>query len=137
MRAFRTALITSIGAFIIGVYIAPEFVRGPKVVKPDSALKSSNAGRSSVGLHLVPVERSHGDSGTPAGYSPLGIAKINGRRIAVYAFRNGAKLDDVAGEGHGFADVFDRAGHLMRRFTFRESLNSPPLITEFVYMPAR
>ena len=67
----------------------------------------------------------------------MGIAKINGRRIAVYAFRNGAKLDDVAGEGHGSADVFDRAGHLMGRFTFRENLNSPPLITEFVYMPAR
>jgi hypothetical protein len=137
MEAFKTALITSIGAFILGLYIAPEFARGPKVVKADSALKSSNAGMSSVRLRLVPVERSHGDPGAPAGYSPLGIAKINGRRIAVYAFRNGAKIDDVAGEGLGFADVFDRPGHLMRRFTFRENLNSPPLITEFVYMPAR
>jgi len=43
----------------------------------------------------------------------------------------------VAGQGTGFADVFDRAGHLIRRFTFRENLNSPPQITEFVYMPER
>jgi hypothetical protein len=67
----------------------------------------------------------------------LGIAKINGRRIAVYVFQNGAKLDDVAGQGQGFADVFDSAGHLIRRFVFRENLHSPPQITEFVYMPER
>src|ERR1700694_2163280 len=121
MEAFKTALITSIGAFILGLYIAPEFARGPRVVKADSAWKSGNAGMSSVSLRVVPVERSHGDPGAPAGYSQLGIAKINGRRITVYALRNGAKLDDMAGAGHGSADIFDRAGHLTRRFAFREN----------------
>ena len=67
----------------------------------------------------------------------MGIAKINGRRIAVYAFQNVAKLGDVAGRGRGFADVFDSAGHLIRRFNFRENLNSPPQIIEFVYIPSR
>jgi len=67
----------------------------------------------------------------------LGIANINGRRIAVYVFDNGAKVDDVAGQGEGTADVFDRAGRLIRRFNFRENLNSPPQITEYVFMPAR
>jgi len=65
------------------------------------------------------------------------MAKINGRRVKVYAFQNGAKLNDATGQGHGFADVFDRAGHLTRRFIFRENLNSPPQITEFFYLPER
>ena len=67
----------------------------------------------------------------------MGIAKINGSRVSVYAFQNGAKLDDVAGPGRGFADVFDSAGHLIQRFAFREKFNSPPQITEYVSMPER
>ena len=54
-----------------------------------------------------------------SGYLPLGTAKINGRSIGVYVFQNGAKLGDEAGQGQGFADVFDSAGHLLRRFIFR------------------
>jgi hypothetical protein len=57
--------------------------------------------------------------------------------MAIYVFYNGAKVDDVAGRGQGSADVFHRAGRLIRRFTFRENLNSPPQITEYVFMPAR
>ena len=67
----------------------------------------------------------------------MGIAKINGGRVAVYSFDNGAKPDDVAGPGRGFADVFDSAGHLIRRFAFRENLNSPPRITEYVPLSAQ
>jgi hypothetical protein len=92
---------------------------------------------SGAGFPLARVDRAHGDPDAPAGYSRLGIANINGRRIAVYVFQNGAKLDDVAGQGQGFADVFDSAGHLIRRFVFRENLHSPPQIAEFVYMPER
>jgi hypothetical protein len=72
-----------------------------------------------------------------AGYLPLGIATINGRPFLVNDFQNGAKPDDVAGKGKGFADVFDSAGHLLRRFTFRESFTSPPQIIEYVPVPAR
>jgi len=49
-------------------------------------------------------------------------------------YQNGAKLDDAAGQGHGVADVFDGAGHLTRRFIFRENLNSPSLFIEGFYM---
>jgi hypothetical protein len=101
------------------------------------ALKSNQVRASQASGFLTNVARAPGDPDTPVGYSPLGIAKINGSRIAVYAFQNGAKLGDVAGRGQGFADVFDRAGHLIRRFIFRENLNSPPQIIEFVYLPAR
>jgi hypothetical protein len=138
MEAFKTTLITSIGAFLIGVaFAAPGLARSIKVVNPGSAFKTSNARISDVDSSLVRVDPAHGNPDAPAGYSPLGITKINGKRIAVYTFQNGAKAGDVAGPGQGFADVFDSAGHLLRRFTFRENLNSPAQITEFVFMPAR
>jgi hypothetical protein len=138
MEASKITLITSIAAFLIGTAsAAPRLPLGGKVVNSDSAFKSRNARMSAVGFPSARVDPPHGNPDAPAGYSPLGIAKSNGRRIAVYVFQNGAKLDDVAGQGQGFADVFDRAGHLIRHFTFRENLNSPPQITEFVYMPKR
>jgi len=141
MKAFKTYLITSIGAFLIGTASpAPRLALGAKVIKTDSEIKPGNALMSSVGSPVDPVARvarAYGDPDAPAGYSPLGMAKINGRRVKVYVLQNGAKLNDAAGQGHGFAEVFDRTGHLTRRFIFRENLNSPPQITEFFYLPER
>jgi hypothetical protein len=125
MKALIIALITSINACLIGsVSVAPDLAIGAKVVNLDSAFERT-------------IGRANSDPDAPEGYSTLGIAKINGSRVAVYAFDNGAKLDDVAGPGRGFADVFDNAGHLIRRFAFRENLNSPPQITEYVALPAQ
>jgi hypothetical protein len=136
MKAFKTTLITSMGAFLIGAAsAAPRLALSAKVVNSHSVFTSSTARTSAVGLPLARVDRAHGDPTAPTGYSPLGIAKINGTRFSVYAFDNGAKLDDTAGAGRGFADVFDGAGHLIRRFAFKENLNSPPQITEYVSVP--
>ncbi len=65
------------------------------------------------------------DADLPAGYAPFGIANIDGDLFVTYARQNDAKHDDVAGPGHGFVDVFDTDGHLLRRFASRGSLNSP------------
>ena len=125
MKALIVVLITSINTFLIGpVSVAPDLAIGAKVVNLDSALVRT-------------IGRANSDPDAPEGYSTLGIAKINGRRVAVYSFDNGAKPDDVAGPGRGFADVFDSAGHLIRRFAFRENLNSPPQITEYVPLSAQ
>jgi len=125
MEAFRISLITSICALLMGsASVAPDLAMGAKVVNLDSAFERAD-------------DRAHNDPDAPEGYSPLGVARINGSRVAVYAFENGAKPDDVAGPGRGFADVFDSAGHLIRRFAFRENLNSPPQITEYVSIPAQ
>ena len=122
---FKTALTTSLGALLIGsASVAPDFTIGARIVDLDSSFESSAV--------LV-----HGDPDRPNGYSRLGIAKINGINFAVYAFQNGAKLDDLAGQGRGFAEVFDGAGHLLRRFAFKENLNSPPQITEYVSVPGQ
>jgi uncharacterized protein (TIGR03118 family) len=65
------------------------------------------------------------DPHIPAGYAPFGIANIDGDLFVTYAKQNDQKHDDVAGDGHGFVDVFDTDGHLLRRFASRGSLNSP------------
>ena len=65
------------------------------------------------------------DAELPAGYAPFGISNIDGDLFVTYAKQNDPKHDDVAGHGHGFVDVFDTDGHLLRRFASRGSLNSP------------
>ena len=65
------------------------------------------------------------DAGIPAGYAPFGIANINGDLFVTYAKQNADKHDDVAGQGHGFVDVFDTDGHLLRRLVSRGPLDSP------------
>ena len=128
MQAFKTTILASVGAFLISAApVAPEVVTA-------NSNSVFNARRSE---RLARVDRALGDPDTSAGYSPLGIAKINGRRFAVNSFQNGARRDDAAGSGEGFADIFDGDGHLIRRFAFRENLNSPPQITEYVSIPPR
>jgi uncharacterized protein (TIGR03118 family) len=65
------------------------------------------------------------DPEIPAGYAPFNIVNIDGDLFVTYAKQNAEKHDDVAGPGHGFVDVFDTDGHLMRRFESRGRLNSP------------
>jgi uncharacterized protein (TIGR03118 family) len=81
---------------------------------------------STTGL-FTPTATSGGfvDAQIPAGYAPFGIQNIDGDLFVTYAKQNDAKHDDVAGAGHGFVDVFDTDGHLLRRFAARGRLNSP------------
>jgi uncharacterized protein (TIGR03118 family) len=65
------------------------------------------------------------DPGIPLGYAPFGIANIGGDLFVTYAKQNPQRHDDVAGPGHGFVDVFDTDGHLLRRLASRGPLDSP------------
>jgi uncharacterized protein (TIGR03118 family) len=65
------------------------------------------------------------DPQIPKGYAPFGIHNINRDLYVTYALQNAQKHDDVAGKGHGFVDVFDANGNLIRRFAVRGVLNSP------------
>jgi uncharacterized protein (TIGR03118 family) len=77
--------------------------------------------------HYVPATTDGGfkDPSIPPGYAPFGIQNINGDLFVTYAKQNAQKHDGVAGPGHGFVDVFDTDGHLLRRFAARGELNSP------------
>jgi uncharacterized protein (TIGR03118 family) len=65
------------------------------------------------------------DPEIPPGYAPFNIVSIDGDLFVTYAKQNAEKHDDVAGPGHGFVDVFDTDGRLIRRFESRGRLNSP------------
>jgi uncharacterized protein (TIGR03118 family) len=73
----------------------------------------------------VTLDGNFTDPEMPAGYAPFNIANVDGDLFVTYAKQDDQKHDDVAGPGHGFVDVFDTDGHLLRRFESRGRLNSP------------
>jgi uncharacterized protein (TIGR03118 family) len=65
------------------------------------------------------------DPNLPGDFAPFNIQNINNLLFVAYAQRDEDRHDDVAGAGHGFIDVYDTNGHLVRRFASQGALNSP------------
>jgi uncharacterized protein (TIGR03118 family) len=65
------------------------------------------------------------DSSIPAGYAPFGISNFGGNIYVTYAKQDAEKMDDVAGAGNGYVDVFDGSGNLVTRLISGGVLNSP------------
>lgn len=65
------------------------------------------------------------DRAIPKGYAPFNVQNVNGQLYVTYAKQDSAKHDDVKGAGHGFVDVFDTSGKLIRRLQRGGFLNSP------------
>ena len=77
---------------------------------------------------FTPVELPGGlfvDTRLPAGYGPFGIQEIAGKLYVSYAKQDATLHDDVAGQGHGFVDVFTNDGAFVKRLVTRGALNSP------------
>jgi uncharacterized protein (TIGR03118 family) len=65
------------------------------------------------------------DPKLPDSYAPFNVAVLNGAVFVTYAVQDAAKHDDVAGQGHGIVDVFERDGTFRQRFAQHGQLNSP------------
>ena len=65
------------------------------------------------------------DPNLPAGFAPFGIQNIGDQIFVSYAKQDADAEDDVAGQGLGFVDVFDRNGVLLDRVAQRGQLNAP------------
>jgi uncharacterized protein (TIGR03118 family) len=65
------------------------------------------------------------DPGIPAGYAPFGIQNVGGNIVVTYAKQDADAEDDVAGQGHGFVDLYDTSGNLLERVATHGQLNSP------------
>jgi uncharacterized protein (TIGR03118 family) len=65
------------------------------------------------------------DPKIPMGYAPFGIQNIAGALYVTYAKQGPGAVDDAAGAGFGYVDVFDANGRLIRRFASRGNLNAP------------
>ena len=61
----------------------------------------------------------------PDSYAPFNVAVLNGAVFVTFAKQDAAKHDPVAGEGHGFVDVFELDGTFRQRFAQHGQLNSP------------
>lgn len=65
------------------------------------------------------------DPGIPNGFAPFGIQAIAGDIYVTYAKQGPGKVDDVAGPGLGFVDVYTPNGQLIRRVASGRPLNAP------------
>jgi uncharacterized protein (TIGR03118 family) len=65
------------------------------------------------------------DPSIPSGYAPFNVQNIRGQLYVTYAQRVPGWTDDVPGSGHGFIDVFQTNGQLVRRFASQGVLDSP------------
>ena len=77
---------------------------------------------------FTPVELPGGlfvDPKLPTGYGPFGIQEIGGQLYVSFAEQDAFLHDDVAGQGHGFVDVFTNDGAFVKRLITRGQLNSP------------
>lgn len=63
--------------------------------------------------------------GIPRGYAPFNVSTLGGRVYVTYAKQDAAKVDDMAGPGHGFVNVFSQSGRFLRSLVRRGALNSP------------
>jgi uncharacterized protein (TIGR03118 family) len=62
----------------------------------------------------------------PPGFGPFNIANIGGKIYVTYAkLKAPDNMDDMAGAGNGYVDVFNADGTLAQRFAAQGALNSP------------
>ncbi len=65
------------------------------------------------------------DRHLPSGYAPFNIQALGGKLYVAYAKQDHERVDEVAGPGRGFVDVFDSSGRLLNRLIRRDQLNAP------------
>jgi uncharacterized protein (TIGR03118 family) len=76
--------------------------------------------------NFAPVSISFSDPGIPAGFGPFNIVNIGGQLYVTYAKLKGPDdMDDQAGPGNGYVDIFTPAGVLVKRFFSGGVLDSP------------
>jgi len=74
---------------------------------------------------IQPPAPSFTDPALPAGYAPFDVAALNGKIYVAYAQQDPDAVDEVAGPGKGFVDVYDGSGLLERRLVSGGPLNAP------------
>jgi uncharacterized protein (TIGR03118 family) len=65
------------------------------------------------------------DPNLPQGFAPFNVQEVGGRLVVAYAMQDADAEDEVAGPGLGYVDVYDTAGHLIRRLISGGALDAP------------
>src|SRR5207253_562766 len=122
-RAFVAVDESAVGAVYKGLALAADSAgRG--------FLYAADFGRGTVDVfdqYFKPVARpgSFQDLDLPEGFAPFNIQSSDGLLFVTYAQQDETRREYVNGAGHGFIDVYDTAGNLVRRFASQATLNSP------------
>ncbi len=61
----------------------------------------------------------------PEGYAPFNVQQLDGKLYVTYAKKKAGTIDDEAGPGHGFVDIYTTEGRLQKRLIQHGELNSP------------
>ena len=73
----------------------------------------------------VTVPGAFTDPTLPPGYAPFNVQNVGGNVVVTYALKDPVTGRDVPGAGHGFVNVFDQNGALIRRVATDGVLDSP------------
>lgn len=66
------------------------------------------------------------DSNLPPNFAPFNVRNIRGKLFVTFALQKlPDAMDDQAGPGNGYIDIFDTDGTMLRRFASQGALNSP------------
>ena len=65
------------------------------------------------------------DPSLPSFYAPFNIVEIGGKLVVTYAAQDAKRHDDVAGQSHGFVNIFNLDGSGLQRLAQHGQLNSP------------
>ncbi|GIH19883.1 TIGR03118 family protein [Rugosimonospora africana] len=65
------------------------------------------------------------DDNIPDGFAPFNIVAFGDKVYVSYAKQDADAMDDVAGPGNGFVDLFTKNGSKVQRIASRGTLNSP------------
>jgi uncharacterized protein (TIGR03118 family) len=76
-------------------------------------------------FHPATLSGNFHDRKIPSDFAPFGIQNIGGDLYVTFAKQGPGAVDDTAGPGLGFVDIFDANGQLIRRFATRGRLNAP------------
>lgn len=78
------------------------------------------------GFNPVQLDGGFTDPELPPGYAPFAIHALQGQLYVTYAQQSAEDPRQVeSGQGHGFINVFDTGGRLLRRLAARGALNAP------------
>jgi len=73
------------------------------------------------------LDREHGfrDRKLPHGYAPFNVQELGGMLYVTYAKQDARGMDEIAGAGRGFVDVYTTHGRLVKRLVRRGKLDAP------------
>lgn len=138
MTILKITILSAIAVlFIANDNVSPCPLRTAETSHCDRAAAPSAYSHASDRRFFPSTTASVAKNAAPApGYTAIGTAIINGHPFKVFSSRSAASANQQAGNGHGFVDVFDGHGRLIRRIATLEHSDSNWEMFEYIPVTA-